>query len=126
MAIRNATVAALLVIAIGLYQLTPLKQICLQHCRSSTRSPARRHSRDQPPGAWAMARQGTRYGVSCLGCCSILMGLLFVGGLMNVLWMVLISLWVLAEKTLPGGNRLARVAGVGLVAWGSFSLVAGF
>jgi len=67
---------------------------------------------------------GTRYGVSCLGCCGVLMGLLFVGGVMNVLWMVAIAVLVLAEKTLPWSAAVARLAGAGLIAWGSLTLAA--
>ena len=58
-------------------------------------------------------RQGIRYGVSCLGCCWALMCLLFVVGVMNMFWIAVIAVWVLAEKTLPWGVRLARVTAVG-------------
>jgi predicted metal-binding membrane protein len=118
MAIRSAAVAAMLTIAAGLYQLTPLKQACLRHCRTS----AWCLTQDLRHGAWAISRQGMRYGVSCLGCCAVSIGLLFVAGVMNVLWMALIALGLLAERILPWGNRVAYVTGVGLVAWGSLSL----
>lgn len=118
MAIGSARIAALLVIAVGLYQITPLKQTFLRHCRASDAC----LSEIQEQTARAMVRQGMRYGASCVGCCSILMCLLFVGGLMNILWPAVISLWVLAEKTLPWGSGIARLAGAGLIAWGSVSL----
>src|ERR1700738_2863708 len=93
-------VAGVLVILVGLYQLTPLKQTFLRRCRSSVRCLAE----DQHQSAWAIVRQGMQHGVSCLGCCSGLMCLSFVGGLMNTLWMAVVALWVLAEKTLPWGS----------------------
>ena len=63
---------------------------------------------------------GARHGLYCLGCCWLLMGLLFVSGVMNLLWVALLALLVLAEKLMPGGERLARWSGVtllGLAAW---------
>ena len=118
MAIRSRVVAGVLVILVGLYQLTPLKQTFLRRCRSSVRCLAE----DQHQSAWAIVRQGMQHGVSCLGCCSGLMCLSFVGGLMNTLWMAVVALWVLAEKTLPWGSCTARLTGAVLVAWGSVSL----
>lgn len=118
MAIGSARVAGCLVIAVGLYQMTPLKQTFLRHCGASDGCIAG----DQRWTAPAMVRQGMRYGASCVGCCGVLMCLLLVGGLMNALWLAGISLWVLAEKTLPWGSGLARLAGAGLIAWGSVSL----
>jgi predicted metal-binding membrane protein len=118
MAIGNPRIATWLVIAVGLYQMTPLKQTFLGHCRASDGCIVE----DQQRTALAMMRQGLRYGVSCVGCCAVLMCLLFVGGLMNILWLAAISLWVLAEKTLPRGGAIARLAGAGLIAWGSVSL----
>jgi predicted metal-binding membrane protein len=70
-------------------------------------------------------RQGIRYGVSCLGCCWALMCLLFVVGVMNMVWIAVIAVWVLAEKTLPWGVRLARVTAVGLIGWGSIAITIG-
>src|SRR5258708_18168828 len=75
-----------------------------------------------PERARAIAWLGMRYGMSCLGCCWVLMLLLFVGGLMNVLWIAAIALLVIAEKNLPWGSRIALLAGAGLIAWGGVSL----
>lgn len=61
---------------------------------------------------------GMRHGFFCLGCCWMLMALLFVGGLMNVLWIAALALLVLVEKTLPWGGRMSRVTGIVLVVWG--------
>jgi predicted metal-binding membrane protein len=118
MASRSAVAAGMLLVAVGVYQLTPLKQSCLQHCRAC--ADRRRH--DTPEDAGGMMGRGLRYGASCLGCCGALMGLLFVGGVMNVFWMAAITVGVLAEKVMPWGGGLARLAGTGLIAWGLASL----
>jgi predicted metal-binding membrane protein len=118
MASRSEVAAGLLLVAVGLYQLTPLKQVCLRRCRSC----ADGLPTSAPPGARGMVERGLRYGVSCLGCCWVVMGLLLVGGVMNVFWMAAITIGVLAEKILPWGGGLARLGGVGLIAWGSISL----
>jgi predicted metal-binding membrane protein len=119
MASRSAVLSNVVIIAIGLYQLTPLKRACLRRCRSRDGCAAQ----DARQGAGPVA-QGMRYGVSCLGCCAVLMGLLFVGGLMNLALMAVIALWVLAEKTLAWGIGIARVGGAGLIAWGVVSSAA--
>jgi predicted metal-binding membrane protein len=111
MALHSAPAAGALVVAIGLYQLSPWKRQCLARCRA----PA---VEDQWPGTL----QGLRYGAACLGCCWALMGLLFVAGVMSYAWIVAIALWVIAEKLLPWGAQLARAAAVGLIAWGGVIL----
>jgi predicted metal-binding membrane protein len=118
MAIRDGVIAALLVLAVGLFQLTPLKRTCLRRCRS----PVLCGSEDQPQSVGAIWRLGLRNGVSCLGCCSALMCLLFVGGLMNPFWIVAIALWVFVEKILPQGDRVSWLGAAGLVAWAGASL----
>jgi predicted metal-binding membrane protein len=120
MASRSAVAAGLLLLAVGLYQVSPLKLSCLQHCRTC----ADDQPQNAPEGAGGALRRGLRYGVSCLGCCGVLMGLLFVGGVMNMAWMAAITAGVLAEKLLPWGAGLARLAGAGLIAWGIVSLAA--
>ena len=122
MAIRDGVIAALLVLAVGLFQLTPLKRTCLRRCRS----PMRSLSEDQLRSVGAIWRLGLRDGVSCLGCCWALMCLLFVGGLMNSFWMVAIAFWVFAEKILPWGDRASFLGAAGLVAWGGASLAIAF
>jgi predicted metal-binding membrane protein len=112
MAVRSDALAALLILAAGVYELSPWKQACLRNCVSVAGSESR------SAGAFESARLGLRYGAFCLGCCWALMTLLFVAGLMNLLWVALIALWLTAEKLLPWGGRLARVAGVGLTAMG--------
>src|SRR5262249_10367284 len=88
--------AGLLALA-GAYQLTPYKAQCLSHCRSPMHFVAERWR----PGIAGAVRMGAEHGAYCLGCCWALMLLLFVGGVMNLLWIALITLFVLAEKLLP-------------------------
>src|SRR5258706_3994937 len=120
LAVTNAAGPALglfgaaLVGAAGLYQLTPLKRACLAYCRSPIDALAG-HWRPGRGGAFVM---GAHHGLYCLGCCWLLMALLFVAGVMNLLWVALIALFVLAEKTLPRGELLGHVTGVALVAAG--------
>ena len=61
---------------------------------------------------------GARHGAFCVGCCWLLMALLFVGGVMNLAWIALLTLLVAAEKLLPAGRGVAIAAGLGLIAWG--------
>lgn len=114
MALRSGALAGALVLAAGFWQLTPWKHAGLRRC---ARVAADR--RGWRPRAFESARRGLHYGVYCLGCCWALMGLLFVAGVMNLPWVAAIALWVSAEKLLPQGARLARLAGAGLIAWGS-------
>jgi predicted metal-binding membrane protein len=118
MAIRSGVAAGLIVVAAGLYQLSPLKRNCLRRCCSSKSLLID----DQERSPSAAVQAGLNYGWSCLGCCWALMCLLFVVGVMNVLWIAAIAVLVLAEKTLPWGLRLARIAAVGLIGWGSVAL----
>jgi predicted metal-binding membrane protein len=104
--------SAALLLAAGLYQLTPLKQACLRHCRT----PARFLASHYRPGRRGALGMGIRHGVWCVGCCWALMALLFVGGIMNLLWIAGLTIFVLAEKVLPGGERLARVVGAACLA----------
>jgi predicted metal-binding membrane protein len=66
---------------------------------------------------------GLRHGLFCLGCCWAMMALLFVGGLMNVLWIAALALFVLAEKVVPAGGLLGRAGGVVLILWGGVTLL---
>ena len=104
--------AAVLALA-GLYQLSPLKYACLVRCRSPLGF-LLGHWRGGVGGALTM---GLRHGAFCLGCCWALMVLLFVGGVMNLTWVAVLALFVLAEKVLPYGVWLSRVSGVALIAW---------
>lgn len=114
MALESRWASAGLLIAAGLYQLSPLKDACLNHCRS----PAEFLSRHYRPGPWGAARLGLFHGAWCVGCCWLLMLLLFVGGVMNLLWIAGLTLLVAAEKLLPGGIWIGRIAGLALAAFG--------
>jgi predicted metal-binding membrane protein len=103
-----------LLIAAGIFQWTPLKRGCLKGCRSPL-SFLMTEWRDGKTGAFIM---GLRHGSYCVGCCWILMALLFVAGVMNLVWVAVIALFVMAEKTLPRGELLGHVTGVALVAAG--------
>lgn len=98
----------------GLYQLTPWKHKCLSNCRAPAAFIAG-HWRGGHAGA---LRMGLEHGLYCLGCCWILMALLFVGGVMNLYWIAGLALFVLFEKTLPRGHWLGIAAGVALLASG--------
>ncbi len=98
---------ASLLIAAGGYQLTPWKDACLKHCQSPALYLAA-HFRVGVGGAFAL---GVGHGAYCLGCCWALMGLLFLGGVMNLLWIAAIASFVLLEKLLPASLRVARLSG---------------
>lgn len=106
---------AALLIAAGVYQLTPFKHACLRHCRS----PIHFISHQWRPGIAGASRMGLEHGLVCLGCCWVLMVLLFYGGVMNLWWIAGLALYVLIEKLLPLGARLGRYTGGLLILWGA-------
>jgi predicted metal-binding membrane protein len=114
-------VAGGVALAAGLYQLTPLKSVCLRHCRSPL-SFFMRHGKhlDRPMGAFIA---GGRHGMFCIGCCWMLMALLIAFGTMQLAWMLIFAVLILLEKTTPFGEQLARVTGVVLAAAGVALLV---
>lgn len=116
MATASRELGSLVLIAAGLFQWTPLKQACLAYCQSPLIF-IERHGGFQPSVSGSLVI-GFRHGLYCVGCCWALMALLFVGGVMNVLWIALLTILVLFEKMIPGGRVLARVVGVGLILWG--------
>jgi predicted metal-binding membrane protein len=107
-----------LLIAAGLYQLGPLKAACLKHCRAPAQFIAA-HWRPGVLGAW---RMGLAHGVYCIGCCAVLMLLLFVGGVMNLVWIAGLTLFVAIEKLAPFGDRAAKAMAVLLIAGGALLL----
>jgi predicted metal-binding membrane protein len=110
---------AALLIAAGLYQLSPIKSACLHQCRS----PAQFLSRYWRPGSYGALLLGLRQGAYCFGCCWMLMALLFVGGVMNVLWIAGLTTLVAAEKLLPHGKAIARLSSAALISWGCATLL---
>lgn len=116
---NNAWLSAGLLITVGFYQLTPLKSACLRHCRS----PAEFISSHMKNGHWGALQMGIEHGIFCVGCCWFLMLLLFVGGVMNLLWIAILTLFVLSEKVLPQGRFFSRFAGYFLIIWGTVILI---
>jgi predicted metal-binding membrane protein len=107
---------AIVVTAAGMYQLTPLKSVCLRHCRSPFDF-ALNHWREGIAGA---LRMGLEHGLYCLGCCWFLMALLFAAGMMSLLWMAAITIFVFVEKLLPAGQWIARASGVAMLGFGIY------
>src|SRR5262245_51962870 len=108
-------IAAVLVVA-GTFQVSPLKQMCLRHCRSPIGF-FLGHWRAGWRGSLAM---GWAHAIYCIGCCWALMVVLVVAGAMGLGWVLLISAAIAAEKLLPGGRWIARGVGVALVLLGVF------
>ena len=113
--------AGLLLLVAGVYQLTPWKAACLRHCRS----PMGFFLQHWSPGASGALRMGLRHGLYCVGCCWMLMLLMFVGGAMSVLTMAVLCVFILAERLLPPGPWVARIPGAAMIAWGAMLVVAG-
>jgi predicted metal-binding membrane protein len=107
-------------IAAGIYQLSPVKSACLRQCQS----PAAFLSRHWRPGAAGAVRLGVIHGAYCVGCCWMLMALLFVGGIMNVAWIVVLTLIVALEKLVHRGEWIGRAAGAALIVWGAIRIAA--
>ena len=121
MAGSSRILGAIILIAAGVYQWTALKERCLGKCQApltfiQQQGGFRRDAR----GALLL---GLKHGAYCLGCCWILMALLFVGGVMNVLWIAAIAVFVLAEKVLPSGWLISRISGLGFIASGGWLLL---
>ncbi len=118
MALSSTTVAGATLLAAGIYQWTPWKQACLRHCRS----PLEFVLTQWRAGTWGAFEMGLRHGAYCLGCCWMLMLLLFVGGVMSLAWIAGLALLVLLEKLAPLGGWSSRGVGLVLVAWGLATL----
>lgn len=114
MAIESRLLAGTTLLAIGAYQWSPLKYACLRHCQSPIGF-LFGHWREDPRGILGM---GLRHGFYCVGCCWLLMLILFLVGVMNLVWVAGIALYVLAEKVLPVGRVLAQATGVLVIAVG--------
>jgi predicted metal-binding membrane protein len=118
MASTSTVLGGVVLIAAGLYQFTPIKSACLRYCQS----PVLFLSQHWRPGAAGALLMGLRHGSYCLGCCWFLMALLFVSGVMNLVWISGIALYVALEKLPPLGHQLSRATGVALVVWGTVVL----
>lgn len=116
----SPTVGGIALIVAGMFQWTPLKDACLEHCRS----PLGFLTTHWQEGTTGAIRMGMHHGLYCLGCCWMLMVLLFVLGVMNLPWVAVLTIVVLAEKTMPHGRYLSRGLGVGLIVWGVWLVIA--
>lgn len=122
MALAHRPLGGALLLAAGLYQWTPLKDACLGRCRSPFQFIQAHGGFRRERGASLLL--GLKHGLYCIGCCWTLMLLLFLGGVMNLLWIAALAALVLAEKLLPGGRLLSRTAGAAMIAAGA-ALLAG-
>ena len=120
MSAASPKLAGGILIAAGLYQLTPWKRMCLTHCRSPLGF-LMTNWRDGTLGAFQM---GIRHGAYCVGCCWALMCMLFAVGVMNLLWVAALTVFVLFEKIGPAGTVVSAIAGAAMVA-GGIVLIAG-
>jgi predicted metal-binding membrane protein len=121
MVLTSPLAGSLCLAAAGLFQLTSLKRACLVHCRNPLAF-LMTEWREGVEGAWLM---GLRHGAYCLGCCWLLMALLFVAGVMNLAWVAVLSAFVLLEKILPERYRVSRISGWLLMGWGAWLLAMG-
>lgn len=118
MALISGVIGGGLLIAAGVYQLTPLKYACLRHCQA----PLMFFARAWRKGWGGAFRMGVSHGIYCLGCCWVLMSLLFYGGVMELTWIVGLALYVAIEKLIPAGHRMSQFTGAALVMWGAVTL----
>jgi predicted metal-binding membrane protein len=115
---------AVVLIAAGLYQWSPIKDVCLRQCQAPWQFLQNNGGfRRDAAGSLAL---GARHGIYCVGCCWVLMALLFVGGVMNVLWIAVLAIFVLAEKVIPAGRVVSRIAGVGMIVVGVWWVISSF
>ena len=118
MATVSPVLGGLVLVAAGVFQFTPLKYACLAHCRTPL-GYFMTEWRDGQRGALMM---GMRHGAFCVGCCWLLMALLFVAGVMNLFWIAVIAAYVLLEKVLPRGHMVSWGIGALMIAWGSWMI----
>ena len=111
---NNHWISGSLLITAGIYQFSPLKSTCLKFCRT----PAQFIMYYMQVGKLGALKMGLRHGWFCLGCCWGLMLLLFVGGVMNLFWIVALSVFVLVEKVYPKSHSLMHFLSISLIIWG--------
>jgi predicted metal-binding membrane protein len=119
MASTSPLLQGVLLLAAGAFQFTPLKRACLTRCRS----PLSFLMSDWRPGRLGALVMGLKHGAFCVGCCWLLMVLMFAVGVMSLFWMAALAVFVLAEKAAPRGELLARLAGAALIVAGAGLLV---
>ena len=116
---KSAPLSASVLAAAGLYQLSPLKHACLNHCRA----PLTFLMMHWRPGRLGALIMGARHGAFCVGCCWMLMALLFVGGVMNLVWIAVLTVFVLVEKLSPAGPLIGKASGALLLIWAAGTLL---
>ncbi len=116
----DRTLTAAFLLAAGIFQLSPLKSVCLEHCRT----PVEFLTRHWRQGRLGALRMGLQHGAYCVGCCWLLMALLFAGGVMNLIWIAGLTILVLVEKLAPHGGRTAKAIGLLLIVAGTYVLLA--
>jgi predicted metal-binding membrane protein len=116
MALQTRLAQAVVLCAAGSYQLSSFKSACISQCRS----PGQFISHHWRRGWHGAIRLGVIHGAYCVGCCWLLMALLFVGGVMNIFWVLGLTVLVTAEKLLPSGQWIQKVSGAVLIGWGVF------
>lgn len=119
MATTNTWLSGGILIAAGLFQFSSLKEACLKQCRS----PVTYLMTEWRSGRSGALLMGLKHGAHCVGCCWIIMALLFVAGVMNLFWMAAITAFVLIEKLTARGEMFGRIVGVGLIVWGVLIIV---
>ena len=116
---NSPALGAAILFCAGLYQQLPIKNQCLKHCRG----PIQFIAEHWKSGAGGAFRMGLEHGIFCLGCCWVLMLLLFVGGVMNLFWIAAVTMFVLLEKIMPFGETGGRVVGLLMIAAGGIMVM---
>jgi predicted metal-binding membrane protein len=119
MSTTDKYIGGVIFIAAGVFQWTPLKRTCLHRCRV----PIGFFMTEWQDGASGALIMGIKHGAYCVGCCWALMAVLFVTGVMNLLWMVALAVFVLVEKVAPYGEQIGIASGVALAAAGVWMIV---
>lgn len=114
MASASPWLAGGILIAAGAFQFSKLKEVCLNGCRT----PVTYFMSEWREGYGGALFMGLKHGVHCVGCCWVLMALLFVAGVMNLFWMAIITAFVMAEKLWAKGELFGQVGGVAMIVWG--------
>ena len=115
----SPVLGGIILIAAGIFQFTPLKYACLSHCRT----PFGFFMAEWREGRLGTLVMGVRHGAFCVGCCWLIMALLFVAGVMNLIWIAVIAVYVLVEKLLPGGHKVSWVIGALMIGWGAWMIM---
>ena len=116
MTVNSKLFSGLILLGAGIYQFSSLKNACLKHCRS----PAYFLSENKRAGKLGAILMGAHHGIYCLGCCWALMALLFVGGVMNLYWIIGLAIYVLIEKIVPYGELVSKSIGIIMTGIGAY------